>query len=132
MVYIKKIALVAIALFICPKGFNQLNINSDVAIYEFSPPDKKNYDESPRVINWLDGKKNHFIQFGKFTTETTWEIFDQMEYDGRDSEKPVPIIKINFEPETIVIIEITKFKKGKYYINYTAIAAGCRFEMHIK
>ncbi len=105
----------------------------ETAYYSLKIPDKSNMkDDRQRKIAWEKDKKYHYLEFGTFTTETTWKIYDWLGYHGSDSQLPPPLVEEKFPAEKATSINISSLGMGKYMVSFTAIAEGCNFELTIE
>jgi hypothetical protein len=105
----------------------------DTAFYQLNIPDKSNMkEEKPRKIVLQNDKECHIIQFGKFTTETTWKMYDWFSYTSSDKQSAPELIEAEFMAEEEVSINISSLDTGKYMVSFTAIAEGCYFELTVR
>jgi hypothetical protein len=103
------------------------------AYYGMKIPDKRNMKaEKPRMIILEPNKREHFINFGMFDTETHWKIYDWLSYHGADSQLPKAVIDTSFKANQQSVINISLLDTGKYMVSFTTIAEGCSFELTIQ
>jgi hypothetical protein len=112
-------------------GWNYDNAE-EIAYYPVEIPIKKLKNEEPRKIIFDRGKKTHYVTFGKYNIETTWEIYDWLSYRGSDSQLPKPLIKESFKSNEEVLIDITFLDTGQYMIGFNELYEYRNFELNIE